>query len=466
MSSTAMRSQPRLPAFFRRRSTDEFRPRPYTDNDLRVIDRIIESGPKDARRIGLSLANYWSGRLGTCAGLAALNKEWGEEFYRVPEAAALDQEAADEALGANGMVIDVQTHYIANHALSYWNTVLLDAFRQSSPPWWRGLQGVEAYTMAEYLRCVFIESETSVAVLTSAPGEGDKQMLFNRELAGTRELAERFGATGRILNHAVVQPEVPEDLEQMEKWKQQYKVAGWKVYTAKIRPGEGWSDGWMLDDERTGVPFLERAREVGVRNICAHKGISDVVPTGSPRDIGPVAATFRDLNFLVYHSAYEFPKTTEDEEGPYTEETADKGVNRLIKTVKDAKIPPGSNVYPELGTTWFALIRRPREAAHVLGKLLLAFGEDNILWGTDAIWYGSPQQAIDAFRAFQIPQEYRDNYGYPELTATAKEKILGHSAAKLYGIDMVQVRTSLGKDDLAWIRPMLQAYEMAGLPTR
>lgn len=28
----------------------------------------------------------------------------------------------------------------------------------------------------------------------------------------------------------------------------------------------------------------------------------------------------------------------------------------------------------------------PLEAAHVLGKLLLAVGEDRILWGTDSVW--------------------------------------------------------------------------------
>ena len=32
-------------------------------------------------------------------------------------------------------------------------------------------------------------------------------------------------------------------------------------------------------------------------------------------------------------------------------------------------------------------------------------GEDRVLWGTDAIWYGSPQPQIMAFRAFQISAE-------------------------------------------------------------
>ena len=56
------------------------------------------------------------------------------------------------------------------------------------------------------------------------------------------------------------------------------------------------------------------------------------------------------------------------------------------------------------------------QAAHVLGKLLLAVGEDNIVWGTDSIWYGSPQDQIAAFRAFEITPEFQERFGYPALT--------------------------------------------------
>ena len=33
-----------------------------------------------------------------------------------------------------------------------------------------------------------------------------------------------------------------------------------------------------------------------------------------------------------------------------------------------------------------------------------------IIWGTDSIWYGSPQDQIQAFRAFQISAEYQEKY--------------------------------------------------------
>ena len=52
-------------------------------------------------------------------------------------------------------------------------------------------------------------------------------------------------------------------------------------------------------------------------------------------------------------------------------------------------------------------------------------GPDRIVFGSDSVWYGSPQWQIDALWRFQIPEEMRKKYGYPELTQDAKRKILG-----------------------------------------
>ena len=66
--------------------------------------------------------------------------------------------------------------------------------------------------------------------------------------------------------------------------------------------------------------------------------------------------------------------------------------------MKRAGIGPNENVYAELGSTWWYVMRYPTQAAHVLGKLLKHVGEDNVVWGTDCLFYGSPQDQIQAFR--------------------------------------------------------------------
>ncbi len=457
---------PAVPVFFQLRSTDEYAPPPRTAPELEAEAALRSALPGRAARLAEGERRYAASRRGTAAGLRALNAASGGPFYAVPAEAELDAAAADAALGGDEVVVDVQTHYVANRALPIWNLPIRAMYEAVRPEWWRGMDALEGYDLAEYLRCVFLESETAVAVLTSGPGLDDTRMLHNRELAGTRELFERLGAGGRMLNHVVVHPNVPGELAAMEQWRDRDRPVGWKVYTiGHAEKGSfGPSHGWWLDDERVGVPFLERARELGVKLVCAHKGISAMVDSGSPRDVGPVARAFPDLDFVIYHSGYEFPIGGEPPEGPCTPETEGHGVNRLVASLRDAGVKPGSNVCAELGTTWFCLIRKPLEAAHVLGKLLQAVGEDNVVWGSDSIWYGPTQPAIDAFRAFQIPAELRDRHGYPELTREIKAKILGRNAARLYGIDLAAARERAQSDDLAWIRSAVEDWRARGVP--
>jgi hypothetical protein len=465
-----LRHRVAIPTFLQRRHTDEFSPPDYTQRDRSVISRVAEEGPETARRTARALGDYWAGRNGTAAGLIEIDRAAGGGYYTLPREAGIEPQAAEEVLGGGEFVMDVQTHFVSDRreAATSWYEAIQAMYKTVAPDWWGGVDSVTAYDMAEYLRCVFLESETSVAVLTSGPGLEPERMLFNREMAATRELLDRLGADGRLLNHCVIHADVAGEIEGMERERDSRHPVGWKVYTmgATHAAGVGGEGGWYLDDEATGVRFLENARSLGVPLVCAHKGISQLVPTGSPRDVGPAAKAFSDINFVIYHSGYEFPLGEAPEEGPFLEETADVGVNRLVKSLRDAGVVPGANVFAELGTTWFCLIRRPEEAAHVLGKLLLAVGEDNVIWGTDSIWYGPTQVSIDAFRAFQIPAAMREEFGYPELTAARKAKILGLNAARIYGVDPAEAQLKARSDDTAWVQAALREYAASGSPGR
>ena len=115
-------------------------------------------------------ARYVESRRGTAAGLLAMNESvGGTRYFEVPPEAALDDDAAAAAFATDGPVIDVQTHWIADRP------TLKDFERTCSgipmaPDWWSGLDDVTAYSIAEYLRCVFVESETALAVISAAPG--------------------------------------------------------------------------------------------------------------------------------------------------------------------------------------------------------------------------------------------------------------------------------------------------------
>src|SRR3977135_3311027 len=72
-----------------------------------------------------------------------------------------------------------------------------------------------------------------------------------------------------------------------------------------------------------------------------------------------------------------------------------------------------------------------------MGQLRKFMGPDRIVFGSDSVWYGSPQWQIEALWRFQIPEELGGKDGYPGLTERAKRKILGLTSAKLYGIKAV-----------------------------
>jgi len=215
------------------------------------------------------------------------------------------------------------------------------------------------------------------------------------------------------------------------------------------------SAGWRLDDEAIGIPFIDKARELDVKIVCAHKGLSQFgldPSVSSADDIGVVAPMFPDVSFLVYHSGFEVNVP----EGPY-DPTSRQGVDTLVRAVLDNGIGKQGNVYAELGSTWRFLMTNPDAAGHVLGKLLLHLGEDRILWGTDSIWYGAPQDQISAFRAFEIGESMQEIYGYPALTERAKEKILGLNAAALYGVDVEETRCAIREDDFASAKLAMEA---------
>jgi predicted TIM-barrel fold metal-dependent hydrolase len=450
-----------VPNFLKRLSTDEYSPSPYSDIDRKVIARTKDSLGSLKSRYRLRPQQLHQASA-TAAGLIALNAEHGHYFDVSPEA-LMDDVTAAAGFSGEGLVIDVQTHFMAPHAMrAVPSSALQDMYRAVMPDWWTEIDDIVHFDLATYITNVFLESEVAVAILTSGGGLDDTRQLFNDEMAATRALVDGLAGSGRLLQHSVVHADRPEEIAAMPAWAERYKPAAWKVYTPGRWGAGGWDGGWMLDDEEHGFPFLEQARACGVRRICAHKGISVMVDNGSPRDIGPAAKAFPDLEFLVYHSGFEFSHFGAPPEGTYTDATANEGINRLIHSCQSNGIGPGGNVYPELGTTWFALIRRPIEAAHVIGKLLRYFGEDNVLWGSDSTWYGSQQPLIDAFRSFQIPDEMCERFGYPKLTPAIKDKVLGGNAARVYGIELESMRPRVMDDDLAWARRLLDDYRRSG----
>jgi hypothetical protein len=297
--------------------------------------------------------------------------------------------------------------------------------------------------------------------------------ITNAEIAESRDIINMLAdGTGRLINHHMVLPnqmgtakdKVDLQLAAMERTLEMYgSVGAWKCYPAWAPENNEIiaNGGYFLDDPATGLRFVNKGIELGVKTFCIHKGLP--IPGFSaeyndPKDIGRVAKMFPGAKFIVYHSGFGNQRY---EEGPYSEGSR-VGTNSLITSLRENGIKPNSNVYAELGTTWQYVSTNPvlgalNAAAHVIGKLLKYVGEDNVVWGTDSIWYGSPQSQIESFLRFQISERFQEMYGYPALTLALKRKILGLNAARAYGIDPTKMRCAVEQTELAAVKRQLDA---------
>jgi hypothetical protein len=373
-------------------------------------------------------------------------------------------------------IFDVQTHHV-NRANALYATFLQGQLRYSQYCGPQNIGAIDCFDRNEYIRLMFLESDTTVAVLTGLPAVDDtNNPVTNAEIAESRDIINMLAdGTQRLINHHMVLPNqmgtstaaVDAQLDAMQRTKEVYgRVGAWKCYPAWAPENTETSapGGWFLDDEATGLRFVEKGLELGVGTFCIHKGLP--IPAFStryndPEDIGRVAKLFPSAKFIVYHSG--FGNQNNYGEGPYTNGSR-VGTNSLVSSLLENGISPNSNVYAELGTTWQVISTTPAlgalsAAAHVIGKLLKYVGEDNVVWGTDSIWYGSPQSQIESFLQFQISQEFQQRYGYPALGMEIKRKILGLNAARAYGIDASAMRCAISASELASAKRMLDAEQ-------
>lgn len=457
---------PGLPIKFGPCSNGEFVPAPLTAIEREAIKRARHACDENAKRLGISRATFLRSVCGAATTLLALQSVAADAARRalgadwlVPPDAALDEEAARAALAGEEFVFDVQGHFLEYDLMR--RTGPQPFFGSVFPQVNCGADDPRAcFSREVFLEDFFLRSDTSMVTISALPIAPKGSPLSEAIMDDARQTAELVTGWEPVLLHAQVLPNygpLQENLNLMEENARRYPIAAWKVFTHFPDAFGDPGNAWRLDDADKRLPqvghaFLEKARELGVKIVCAHKGFGAGSRYASPDDVPRAAKDFRDVRFVVYHSGFE---RVDAREGPYTRATAGVGVNRLIAAMRREGVGPNENVYAELGSTWWTIMRDPEQAAHVLGKLLKYVGEDNVLWGTDCIFYGAPQDQIQALRAFRISAEFQERYGYPELTPLRKAKILGLNGARVYGVEPTKRTYDFTRRDLEDIRKVL-----------
>lgn len=449
-----------------------------TPREKKLRKLILDTCDEKARKLGMDRRDFIASTMGMATTLSLINVAAGcsdsgsdpkatDGGFIIGKDATMDPGAADAALGGKEFILDMQTHHIEDEV--HWrqthegkevypgNLVARFLTFYACPD--LQTNAIKCVDPQKYVDAILLGSDTTVAVLSGFPGAicDDATMcdhpISNEDMANSRDRINTAAGSQRVVQHCQVDPNDRWALQAqaMDKINKHYGNHGWKLYPAW--PDPQTQTGWWLDDEVAAGPFYAKARELGQNVVCVHKGVkigNFLDEFLDPKDVGPAAKKNPDLKFVIYHSAI----TLGTGEGPYD---ADKpvsqltGMDRLIRSALDNDVA-GKNVYAEMGTAWFAQMADPIASQHYIGKALKYLGEDFLVWGSECLWFNSPQPQIEAFRTFQISKEFQDQYGYPEITPAIREKVFGLTAAKFYDIDPKEKRYQVDKSKLASLR--------------
>jgi predicted TIM-barrel fold metal-dependent hydrolase len=457
-------------------SNGEFMPAGQTRQQREVEARIKAFADQQGRRHGVSRREFLATSCGMAAAFVAMNAVYGA-LFQVDAAEAADPDAAAARLARlkDQFVFDDQVHFISNECKNEALTQLGEFGKNWNPALGKVPITLQRYKFDTFVKEVFLDSDTSVALLSGSPFDNPENwLLSNDQMALTRAVINKLAGSRRLLCHAVITPGQRGWKEEVDRAIAELKPDAWKGYTIgdPLAPSKY---PWRLDDERLVYPAYEKMVKAGIRNICIHKGLlppdyersyTNLWRYATVDDVGKAAKDWPQLNFIIYHSAHR----------PFLEAPdralADFEHTGRINWVTDLAEIPGkygvANVYGELGATFAnSAVTHPRYCAALLGTLIRGLGADHVVWGTDSIWWGSPQWQIEAFRRLEIPEDVQKTHGFAPLgpgDGMVKSAILGYNSARLYDLGLRAERPPLGSDLVDRLATLKGDYVEAGIP--
>jgi hypothetical protein len=489
----------RSPVPTRMISNGEYMPVPQTDQQKRVGARMEQLADEASKKLGIGRRQFLASSGGMAAALLAMNEVYGA-FFNVSRADLYEPAARAQAAPPKDLfVFDDQLHFVRGSRPSPADLRAIAQGPSSAPRvkenpynprgqrdelgetwgvWNPALVGLPidpGYAhITQFIKDVYLDSQVTIGLLSNVTAssvqiEGEKsraprnakeaqrgEILTAAQTAAARNFINEISGSTRMLCHGLLYVGKG-NLDAIQEQIDQNEPDSWKGYnisnSAKVdNDPDSLMRQWRHDDADVAYPTFEliqknyeklKGRKPGFNNICVHKGLAPGPADpkrGHPEDLPKAARDWPKLNFITYHACIQPNFFLADALEEVKAGKLRGGVPNISWTTEYAQLVKDlPNCYAEIGTTWASsVVTFPTIAAHILGQLMKFLGEDRIVFGSDSVWYGSPQWQIEALWRFQIPEALRKKYGYPELTEAAKRKILGLTSAKLYGIQAVK----------------------------
>ena len=446
---------------------------PQSANQRQVESRIRNLAEEFSQSHGVSRRSFLRSASGMATAFLAMNEVYGYLFdVNRAEAATLDVAAKRAQDLSSQFVFDVHTHFLRpnpgpNSALRG----IVDV-RQHAAAWnpalrQRPVKYEDLSSFDNFVKELYLDSDTKLAILSGAPAENpDEWMLTNDAIAAAKARLNAQAGSRRLMSHAVLSPTDVGWLDEVDRAVEVHKPDAWKLYTIGDSVRLSVARPWRLDDEKLAYPGYEKFVKAGIRNVCVHKGLfppsvekqfPHLAKGARVDDVAKAAKDWPQLNFIIYHAAFRHFGGTNTVAQAVAAEFERTG---RIDWVSDLAAIPSlhgvKNVFCDIGATFASTcIDYPRLSAGILGTLIKGLGADHVTWGTDSIWWGSPQWQIEALRRIEIPADLQKTFGFAALGAAdgpVKSGILGGNSARLYGIDSIRASAEFASDKLAALK--------------
>lgn len=452
-------------------SSDEFMPAPQTRRQREFEGRVKQMGSHMARRLGISRRQFFQSAAGMAAAFVAMNDTYGPMFGVSRAEAATPELATARAKQLSGQfIMDMHTHFLRPGTKIQTFVTQRKAVGKAgwNPALVNREQTIDDLMFANYLKEIYLDSDTKVACISGAPSEiPDDWFLTNEMKAQARADVNGLAGTRRMLSHAIFTPGYPGWMDSIDRAIEQLEPDSMKGYTIGDNTNKNLSKHpWRMDDEKLVYPAYAKFLKAGLKNVCVHKGLfppdiekqfPHLLAYCDVRDVGKAAKDWPQLNFIIYHGGYRWAggEATVGDAWVQLERTG------RVEWITDlAEIPAKygvKNVYADVGQLFAqSTLADPRVAAVMMGQLIKGLGVDHVCWGTDAIWTGSPQWQIEALRRLEIPEALQKKYGLAPLgpaDGPVKNAIFGGNNARLYDYKP-QLHSALEHDKLSHYKAM------------
>src|SRR6267142_1578605 len=430
-------------------SSDEFMPRRQTAVQRRVEARMKELGSQLARKQGMTRRRFFETASGMAAAFLVMNEVYGH-LYDASRAEAQTPDMAKERAAAlsKQFIMDCHTHFLRD------DTRIMGFVRQreavGKAGWNPALAGkpqtIDDLKFPNYFKEVFLDSDTKVALISGSPSDIPQDWFLTNEMkAEARARVNKEAGSRRMLSHAIFTPGQPGWLEAVDRAIAELKPDSFKGYTIGDNTNKKVGKyPWRMDDEKVAYKAYEKFAKAGLVNVCVHKGL---FPPHTEQEF-PHLLAYSDVRDggKVEDAWAQFEKT-----------------GRIEWVTDLAEIPAKhgvKNVYGDLGQIFAqSTVADPRVCAAMMGQLVQGLGADHVVWGSDAVWTGSPQWQIEALRRLEIPEDMQKKYGFKPLgpaDGPIKTAVLGENNARLYKYEK---RAALATDR---ITAMKEEYEQSG----